>query len=290
MKSKLRTARYNHTATLLPDGNMLLSGGTDRKGSTLNSGELFNVNTRRFTLIDSEEVSALTNSESEFRNPQLADSLGAVETRIVPAEEGMLGFVTPKIGLLPDSMYSLSVSGAFDQRKNALAPATISFTTFGVAVPLPDLSDPDEEWIPDENNLNGNWRSNRQDSDWRSLKPLQAPPRVTALAGQSLMLNGKPLAEVTLEIATQKTRTDGTGRFLLATVPAGHQVMIIDGRTTNRGAKSYGVFKVGVDIKQGLTNVLPYTIWMSKLDCARGDDSVADKERHGDHESSNSRP
>ena len=306
--SKLGAARYNHASALLPDGNVLLSGGSGTKDISLDSDELFNVSNRRFKNITNQDASeARRDSQISSNGLSLAGSLpedggtevstnailafrfngslqvesvnlqtfiltgpgGTIESRLVPAEEGMLVFVTPKTGLLPNSSYSLTLNGAHDRQGSVLNQTTIRFSTSRlVSAPL-NLSDPDEGWIPDENNLRGNWRINRADSEWRSLRPMQAPSGVTAVAGQSLMLNGKPLAEVTLTIANQTTKTDQTGRFLLPDIPAGHQVMIIDGRSANRGAKSFGVFKVGVDIKQAETNVLPFTIWMTKLDTAR---------------------
>jgi RHS repeat-associated protein len=45
-------------------------------------------------------------------------------------------------------------------------------------------------------------------------------------------------------------------------------VLLIDGRSANKPKKSYGVFKVGVDITAGRTNRLPFIIWMPKLDMA----------------------
>src|SRR5260370_35934513 len=38
---ELKTARSNHTATLLADGRVLLSGGKDEHGSLLSSGEVY---------------------------------------------------------------------------------------------------------------------------------------------------------------------------------------------------------------------------------------------------------
>jgi len=83
-----------------------------------------------------------------------------------------------------------------------------------------------------------------------------------------LTLRGDPLPEVTLRMESQETRTDATGRFLLAGVPAGHHELLIDGRTANRPGRVYGVFEVRVELADGLTTALPYTIWMPRIDTA----------------------
>lgn len=83
-----------------------------------------------------------------------------------------------------------------------------------------------------------------------------------------MRLNGKPLANVTLKINDKATQTDDTGRFLLAYVSEGHHELLMDGRSASRGAKTYGVFEAGIVIKERETNLLPYTIWMPKLDTA----------------------
>ena len=81
-------------------------------------------------------------------------------------------------------------------------------------------------------------------------------------------LRGQPVANITIKIQGRQTRTDGTGRFLLTEVPAGRHVMLIDGRSASRPGATYGIFKAAVDITDSQTNVLPYTIWMPKLDMA----------------------
>lgn len=98
------------------------------------------------------------------------------------------------------------------------------------------------------------------------LPPLEVPAGVTALAGQVLRLDGRPLASVTLEIEGQTTQTDSRGRFLLSEVPPGRHVLIRDGRTTGTPGRTCGVFEVGVDLAEGVTTVLPYTIWLSEID------------------------
>ena len=123
-----------------------------------------------------------------------------------------------------------------------------------------------EVWNPDWTNFKGNWTRKHEDSPWRSLPLLQAAEGVTALAGQVLTLDGKPLENTTLRIGANAVQTDKTGRFLLTDLGAGRQVMIIDGRSASRNKKAYGTFKYGADITAGKTNPLGFTIWMPRLD------------------------
>jgi RHS repeat-associated protein len=81
-----------------------------------------------------------------------------------------------------------------------------------------------------------------------------------------LLLDGSPLAQVTLRIGKQKTRSDQNGQFLLKRIPAGLQVLEIEGQTANRAAQVYGRFEVGVEITPKQTTVLPYTIWMPEIE------------------------
>src|SRR5207244_3816368 len=55
-------------------------------------------------------------------------------------------------------------------------------------------------------------------------------------------------------------------RFLLAHIPAGHHALEIDGRSASSSGRKYGVFELGVDLTEGKTLILPYTIWMTELD------------------------
>ncbi|HEU4391748.1 MAG TPA: carboxypeptidase-like regulatory domain-containing protein, partial [Blastocatellia bacterium] len=124
------------------------------------------------------------------------------------------------------------------------------------------------EPILDARELGRDWQTGRPDSPWRSLPPLKAGDGVTAVAGQVLTLTGVPLARVTLQIGDVKTESDETGRFLLAGLPNGHQELLIDGTSANRRRKTYGVFEAGIEVRQGETNVLRFTIWMPRLDTA----------------------
>jgi RHS repeat-associated protein len=289
---KLIVGRQKQRATLQADGTVLIQGGLDSTGNEIATTEIFNSDSLTFTatgnspngsdqgapylaasIPENNAVDVPLDTLIGLRFSKLLDiqSLhpgtvtlngpnGGVAAKIVPAENGRLAFVTPLTSLAPGSTYTLSLSGATD-KVNVVTPALLTFTTAGKTdVPT------DEEWIPNEQNFNGNWRSKTNSSPLQSLPTLQAAPGVTALAGQALTLNGRALANVTIKVGARSASTDDTGRFLLEEVATGHQVMVIDGRTASTSGKAYGIFKVGVDIIEGKTNALGYTVWMPKLD------------------------
>jgi len=297
LTNKLSTGRQKHRAILLHDGNVLIEGGNGNDGKRVDVAELFNAEAGTFSF------SNISADQADLRDPLLTASFpvngardvpvdafagllfskqlrvetinsetliltgpeGTVRTKVIPAEAGKLAFVTPLEALLPGVTYTINLSGVVDAGNQTITPASVSFTTKGESKTDVDA----EDWVPDEGNLHGSWRSKFKDSQWRSLPPLQAREGETALAGQALMLDGKPLDNVTLRIGGNTTVTDNTGRFLLTGIPSGHQVLMIDGRTANRNRRTYGIFRVGVQINEGKTTALEYTIWMSKLDLTR---------------------
>jgi RHS repeat-associated protein len=222
---------------------------------------------------------------------------GATTTNVVPAESGQLLFVTPMQQLLPGSTYTLFIQGARDNERRALPFTAIKFETAVLAAapvvprltsarPLVEevLSDADGElWVPGVRNLSGVWRSGRAPQALRNMpkrsalaKTLygknvsnglpSAPSGVTAVAGQALKLNGAPLAGVTLSIGSQQALTDANGEFLLANVPAGAQTLVIDGSSADKGKRHYGRYEYRAVIEAGMTNPLPFVIWMTRLD------------------------
>jgi RHS repeat-associated protein len=97
---------------------------------------------------------------------------------------------------------------------------------------------------------------------------LQSAAGDTALSGQVLKLNGWPLEHVTLQMGNKRAQTDGTGRFLLRGLAAGHHVLVIDAQTATGSNAAYGRYEVGITVLPNKTNVLNYTIWMTQLDMA----------------------
>lgn len=290
---RLVVGRQKQRASLQADGTVLIQGGVDAAGNEIATTEIFNSDSLTFTATGNGP------NGSDQGTPYLAASIpennatdvpldtliglrfsklldvqslhpgtvtlngpnGGVPAKIVPAENGRLAFVTPLTPLTSGSTYTISLSGASD-KVNTVTPALITFTTAGKS----DDLQTDEDWTPNEHNFNGNWRSKTNNSPLQSLPTLQAASGVTALAGQVLTLNGRALANVTIKVGPRSATTDDTGRFLLEEVATGHQVMILDGRTASSSGKVYGIFKVGVDIIDGKTNALGYTVWMPKLD------------------------
>jgi len=289
--------RLKAKATLLADGNVLIEGGADENEKELRSRELFNSDTESFNFTtlsserDSQEVPFLAGSlpQDGLTDVELATLIGLrfskplsveefnpetitiasgdhrVAAKVILAEDGRLAFISPLQGLQEGTTYTVTCA---DSTNTRIVSAVFSFTTTGNRRPNSLPSNADLDWAPSADNLRGDWRIKGERSTAQDLPPLQGRPGETALSGQALTLHGQPLPNVTLRIGTRQARTDNTGRFLLGEVPAGHQVLLIDGRSANRPGATYGTFRAGIDLSVGQTNILPFTIWMPKLDMA----------------------
>jgi RHS repeat-associated protein len=312
----MSTRRSGHTASLLSDGSVLLWNGAG-----VASGDLFDPATATFRRVGAmpsgPHTSDLPQLEASlptpgaidvpansviglrFSKPLRMDSVsdatvtlsgpqGTESVRIVPAEGGMLVFVTPSSPLIPGSRYSLVINGSEDLSGFLLPFTRVEFTTTGPLRSAPSSAmrapaarsdysadhahhaarspKPGMRSELDEFEWKGPLREGKPYSRWQDLPPLKAPPGVTALAGQVLRLNGQPLADVTLQIGIQSARTDHTGRFLLKGISSGLQELIMDGSTANQPGRTYGTFNYGVILEDRATTVLPFTIWMPLLD------------------------
>ena len=96
---------------------------------------------------------------------------------------------------------------------------------------------------------------------------LQAAGGITALAGQVLTADGKPITNVKLVDGGAKALTDAQGRFLLTYAPSGDTVLTIDGRRSGpKGQEDRGVYKVRVTAQPGVTNSLPFISYLPIVD------------------------
>src|SRR5262249_38414466 len=228
----LHGARQSHNARLLPDGNVYVSGGVDPYGQPISYGEvfdpsrnLFRIETRPTPVAQDGRTIRLEASipgdndrdvpvdaffalrfsrplavrSANARTVQLSDPNGTAEVKVVPAENGMLVFVTPNTELSPDSNYTLSVRGLEAAVGSNLPDTDITFTTAA-------HTESDKE--------SGTPNASKAGPVAAELPPLRARPGVTALAGRALMLDGAPLVGVTFRIDSATAKTDGTGRFL----------------------------------------------------------------------------
>jgi hypothetical protein len=287
--ARLSIPREGHHAVLLSDESVRISGGTDHFGRPVQADEIFDPLTLRF-----EFVSA---ADSGFLLPGIAESIpddGATDApienpitlrfhtlinvnsvtsvnmtlsgldqiplsaKVTPAEGGRLAFLIPASPLQPGTSYVLRIKNLVDISGAELPEQSITFQTAGMPPDPAGLG-----WIP-----NATWTAPEGITKFQQLPPLQAPVGSTALAGQILKLNGWPLEHVTLEIDGNSTRSDSTGRFLLRGITPGHHILWIDGSTANHSNASYGVYPVGVTITASKTNILDYTVWMTRLDTA----------------------
>ena len=131
------------------------------------------------------------------------------------------------------------------------------------------------EWLPKVAGGRADWSTGQPPSPWATLAP-PAPtqPGTSALAGQALKLNGLPLAglHVVVEGTTVSTTTDARGQFVLNGLPAGHQVLEVEGGMI--AGRRYGAFEIGVQITSREETILEAPIWMTPLDAA-GDHHIA---------------
>lgn len=207
---------------------------------------------------------------------------GSEPVGVTIAEAGRLIFVKPLSSLQSGARYDLRVQGASGLDGLSLIPAGVTFSTTpqSPAKPASTASVLGQLEALDEPNVSAlaaadtpgrdsdAQKGKAASADVSQLPPRQAPRGVTALAGQVLLQDGRPLARVTLSLEGQTARTDGTGRFLLQRIPSGHHELLIDGRSASNARASYGIFEVGVDVTSSVTTALSYTIWMPALDTA----------------------
>lgn len=123
-------------------------------------------------------------------------------------------------------------------------------------------------WSPGQDNT---------DSRWRIYGPsleMEKNPRIARIAsifdltvvrGRIVRVDQKPVANVEVSIGKEAARTDANGWFTLFDVPAGYRELYVDGSTAKRGEEEYGQFVVGVQVKGGQLNELPYLMHLPRI-------------------------
>lgn len=286
----LVTLRQNHRATLMPDGSVKLEGGTS---SGQKEDELYDVGRQRSEPVkqperryetatlafvspsNGEEIGPEAAITLQFTKPLAVQSLeratisledesgDPLRHRTILAEGGRLLFVRPEDALVPGRRYRLTARDLFDTNGIRAANVSLVFKIRSEGTSVTDASD--EDWDPSDIRR---WRTGRDRSPWASLPALRAAAGVTALSGQVLLLNGRPLADVTLKIGSATASTDRTGRFLLRGIAEGQQTLVIDGRPASGPGRTFGVFLTRTHVKDGETTVLPHSVWMPRIDTA----------------------
>ncbi|MEU4620132.1 RHS repeat-associated core domain-containing protein [Actinoplanes sp. NPDC023801] len=161
------------------------------------------------------------------------------------------------------------VTGA--EQKPALSAPVLQQPGEPAAAPAPPPATApaceDTGWTPDAKNLAGvDWSTRRAPAPTRE-RALQFPAGVTGVVGRVLATGGNPLGGVTVSARGKTTTTGADGRFALAGLPSGHLALRVDGRSTTGTARgTYGVFDIGVDVTHGEVLVLPYTVFLPKID------------------------
>lgn len=294
--AELLTPRADHEALLTSEGGVLIKGGRGADGDPA-PDEAFNPEAGAFAPAPPGDVpvagAALTGSVPvhgdadvpldarlalRFSAPLLSPSVtsgtvrlegpaGPVEAEVIAAEGGRLVFVHPTVALGSSTAYLVHIDGVVDASGQVLPFGSVAFMTTGARTDAgSDVSD--EVWRPTAEHHRGNWRLGQPESPWSRLPALRAAPGVTAVSGQVLALNGRPLADVTLAIGDRNVTSDRTGRFLLLFPSSGSQTLLIDGRTASDAGRRFGVFHARLWVREGETNVLPFAIWLPRTDTA----------------------
>jgi RHS repeat-associated protein len=135
-------------------------------------------------------------------------------------------------------------------------------------------SEPNEDWIPQEQNRHGAWRVLGLANDPPLILPtsvvpdLAASAGVTAIAGHVLRFNGLPLGGVVVSEGNTVTTTDAQGRFLLKGVAPGTQSIVVDGRAVYNNGRHYTEHVIQVAVTVGKTTALSAAVYLPRVDPA----------------------
>jgi RHS repeat-associated protein len=214
----------------------------------------------------------INGATDEARRPLPLSTIGfdtaAKSDEVAGAEAAPAAAQIAEPGQQPAGGTALPTTEPSDRSTDASVPLAPLGSVERLAIAQTDATADSGDWVPGPQHFKGRWLADRTPSPMQTLPPLQAPAGATALTGQVLGMNGRPVRDVTLRIGGREARTDVTGRFLLQGLSPGFAKMEIDGVTANRGDAYYGYYAARIEIKPRQTTVVPYTIWMPRLDPA----------------------
>ena len=194
-------------------------------------------------------------------------------THRIVALPGRTPSATPAAATAPAPATAASSSNASTEQGQKTTQAPVART------PVARQTTPDtpqaamaEDWIPQAQNRHNAWRvlglSNDPplQIDARKMAALHAAANQTAIAGQVLRLNGLPLAGVAVTSGSLQATTDAQGRFLLSGLQGGAVEFKVDGTGIVNNGRHYTAHYLFVTAQNGTTTVLPYPIYLVRVD------------------------
>jgi len=121
---------------------------------------------------------------------------------------------------------------------------------------------------PGFDNTSAHWRLNKPLPKVLSVGDLPnglVAPGTTAVFGTVRRIDDQLLSRVTVMLGSLHTQTDENGFFLLKNVPAGHQVLVVDGSSANTATAEYGQFLVAVEVQDKQANAVPFNLFMPRI-------------------------
>ncbi len=123
-------------------------------------------------------------------------------------------------------------------------------------------------WRPGRDSLDERWRINGSypaEPDARLIEGREIPSGSTAIYGQILRIDDKPVAGVTVSIGAEHARTDADGVFVLTDLEPGRQVLLVDGSSANTADAEYAEFIVGVDVEKGAVKPVAHRLYLPRI-------------------------
>ena len=217
-----------------------------------------------FTVLDWRTGSASDATQRAARAPSTERAATEAQTADVRLTQPP---ATPSDG--PTTAMRVAGAAADGVSNQASDYLTIGSFTLADAAVTPCGKAADENWIPDIAAVpRKGWASGRPASVIPRELARVAPAGETAIAGQILRLNGQPLPGVVISAGGRSTRSDQHGLFLLRGVAPGSQVLTVDGSVPDCDGAEYGYYEINVDAQPWQTTVLPFSIWLPKIDVA----------------------